>query len=220
MYAVRPTVPADVRVDQVSSKTARVRWTLTHTTPDQGADQLIMRVTFANRSLAEERRVPGSTTSLSLSGLVPAQSYLVLLTAVNRDGEATTNPVAFDTLVGRPAVAGIEALRVNKTTFSLGIQLMYTGGGAITGIDVSYRPISAPSVLPIGISSFQQDSNGLSVTVTVDLSDPEHGEGVAAQELEFTVVVSNEFNFQSLPHSHTGMSLTLCHRSSSYEMMM
>ena len=203
LHVVLPSLPEDVMVDQISSKTARVHWRLTHRTPDQRADQLILRVTFANQSLADEIRLPGSANSTSLSHLVPDNRYLVVLTALNRDGEVTTNPESFRTLVGPPALSGLEIERVNRTGFIVSIQLMYTGGGAITKMNVSYRPTSDPSAATTRIS-LQPDNNGLRVTATFDLADAGQDE-IVAGELQFTVMVYNAFNFVSPPHTHEGM---------------
>ena len=200
---VRPSAPEPVVVDQISSRAARVSWTLTHTTPDQSADQLIVRLTFTNRSLADHIFLPGASSSTSLEGLVPATGYSLVLTAINRDGEVTTNPVTFRTLEGPPAVSRVDVQRLNATGFSVSIELMYTGGGNITELVVSYRALADPS--NVGhLGKFIPQSNGLLVTATIDLAHSVD-EATAAGELEFTVMVYNQFDFHSPPHTHQGM---------------
>ncbi len=175
-----------------------------HSTPDQSADRLTVRVTFANNSLADEIHLPGSAISTPLDGLVPANEYYLVLTAINSDGEVTTNPVSFRTLEGPPAVSRLEIERINMTGFRVNIQLTYTGGGAINRVAVSYRPTADPSAERT-IAPLQPENNGLRVTATFDLADSEVDTAIAAGELQFTIMVYNEFNFPSPPHTHEGM---------------
>lgn len=96
-FPVYPTAP-EFAVDQVTSQTARVLWRPTNETIDKGADQFILRVTFANDSLADKLTFASDIRSTVLKNLVPAIEYTIVMTAVNADGETTTDPVQFMTL--------------------------------------------------------------------------------------------------------------------------
>ena len=209
---MRPVPPDNLRVDQISSRTSRVTWSLANRTADEGADNLILRVTFSNHSLAELRRLSGDVTSVVLDELIPAHEYLVVLTAVNSDGEVTTNPTSFSTTPGNPAVSSVDVQRVNRTSFVMVVHLAYTGGGAIRDVEVSYKPngaIRPPTSLMI---SMEPEPSSLMVRVTVILTDQDqqrHVEHEAAMALIFTVRVNNEYDFWSDPKSANG-KLSLC----------
>ena len=193
-------------MDQLSSRTAQVTWTLNNDTPDQSADELILRVTFANRSLADLLTLPGDLTTMTLEDLIPAHEYSVVLTAVNSDGEVTTNPISFSTLEGSPAIAAVNVQRVNRTHFVLAIQVAYTGGGSITTVDVSYR-VGNTGPMTFLMDVEPEHVSQLLVELSVALTDASQQQAVeheAGMELEFTVVVHNQFNFQSEPKSNEG----------------
>lgn len=192
-------MPTGLIVDQVSSRTARVSWTLTNQTPDEAADQLILRVAFANRSLADWQQFSGDLTSMVLDNLIPANDYFVVLTAENSDGEVTTNPVQFRTLEGAPFINTLQVERVNKTWFNVMSNLAYTGGGVIAIMTVSYRPTGVNRT-PTRLPSVSPDIVGLRVRGVVMLLEQDD----AAMELEFTVTVRNEFDFQSAEESVIG----------------
>ena len=196
---MRPTAPVIVGVDQISSRTAHVSWRLTNNTADQSADQFMLRLLFSNQSLADLIYLPGSVNQTSLDGLVPATEYSLLLLAVNSDGEVSTNPVTFQTLQGRPAVSHLEVNRLNRTGFSMRIELAYTGGGEIIGLDGIYRTTTHPTEHTIG--RLEPESSGLRVTAIFNLADPSVD---VAGELEFVFQVYNQYEFSSLPYTHRG----------------
>ena len=196
-------------MSQVSSRTARVSWRLTHQTPDQAADQLILRVTFANRSLVDQQQFTGDHTSMVLENLVPANEFFVVLTAVNSDGEVTTDAATFRTLEGAPSISSLQVQRVNQTWFNVGLELAYTGGGNIVAMSLSYRP-TAGNMAVTRLASQAPEGMGLSLRGVVMLTEQLHGVAVAqdaAMELEFLISVRNEFNFESTEMSVTGESL-------------
>lgn len=201
LIPVRPPPPANIVVDQISSRTAQVSWRLTNQTIDEGADYFIMRTTFANGSLADWRTIPGGLTSETLEDLIPANEYSVVLTAVNIDGQATTDPTVFRTLEGFPSISSLRIERLNATLFELSLSLAYTGGGAIAGMTVSYRPTADENREPTTLNDVSLVSVGqLGVRSELILTEQAQSTQVeleASMELEFEVVIRNEFNFES-----------------------
>lgn len=209
---MRPTVPANLFVDQISSRTARVSWRLTNQTTDEAADRLILRVTFANRSLADWQQFSGDHTSMVLDNLIPANDYFIVLTAENSDGEVSTNAVLFRTLEGSPSISSLLVERVNRTWFNVALMLAYTGGGGIATMTASYRP-TAENTVPTRLASMSPDTVGLSVRGVVMLTQQLHGQLVeddAAMELEFIITVRNEFDFDSAEVSVVGKYSLYC----------
>lgn len=197
---VRPSLPENLRVDQVSSETAHVTWTLTNQTPDQAADELILRVIFANHSLADVLPLAWGVTSVTLNNLIPAHEYQLVLSAVNSDGEVTTTLVPFVTGNGFPAFSNLEVERLNRTSFVVTIHLAYTGGGTITAVDVSYRP-RAESRRETALVVEHEHISALSLRAVVILTDQYQLQAVeheADMELTFTVRVQNEFAYTSI----------------------
>lgn len=203
--AVRPVVPVDLRVDQMSSSTSRVSWTLANRTSDEGADHLILRVTFANHSLVDQHRIAGHLTSFTLENLIPAHDYVAVLTAVNGDGEGTTNPVSFSTSEGAPLISNLTVERVNMTFFVAVVHLAYTGGGPITMAEVSYRPRgeAGSGVATVLMVDSIETVSPLMVRVAV-LFGEQLVQHEAAMELTLSVLVQNSFGFPSLEKSANG----------------
>lgn len=203
-------MPTDLRVDQISSRTAHVAWTWpTDRTPDEAADALILRVTFANHSLADTVQLAGDQTSTALARLIPAHDYLLVLTAMNSDGEVTTNPVPFSSSTGAPAISNLEVERVNMTFFVLDIHLAYTGGGAISSVEVSYRP-KTERRLETMLDVYSEQTSQLTWRVLVILTNTHQQQLVeheAAMELTFKVQVQNEFSFSSSDRVNGKLSL-------------
>lgn len=167
---------------------------------------MIVRVTFANHSFVDLLRLSGGSTNVMLGNLIPAHDYIVVLTAVNRDGEVTTNPVAFTTSRGFPAISNLEVERVNRTSFVVAIQLAYTGGGAINLVEVSYRP-TAVRRLETELFVDYHFPSLLTVRGVVTLTDQRQQQLVereAAMALTFKVRVRNEFDFYSPPNTVNG----------------
>lgn len=191
--SVRPALPRDLSVDQISSETARVMWTLTNSTADEGADSLALLVTYSNGSLVREITMPGDQRSVHLQELVPASDYVVMLRAENVDGVKATNPVSFRTLHGNPRIASIAMVRVNGTAFLLTLTLAYTGGGNVSSLSVAYRSTSAGSGAVGRLEVVEPTMTGLQLREVLVLSEETHG----VMELEFTVSVINQFLFPS-----------------------
>lgn len=200
-------------MDQISSRTARVSWTLPDgLTPDAAADALVLRVTFANHSFVDLLRLAGDVTSVMLDNLIPARDYIVVLTSINTDGEVTTNPVPFRTAYGFPAISTVEVERVNRTSFVVAVQLSYTGGGTIVSLEVSYRP-TADRRLETRLMFEYQQLSPLSLRGVVTLTDQQQLQPVeheAALALTFKVRVRNQFDFSSPDTAVNGESEHQC----------
>lgn len=189
-------MPEDLRVDQISSQTARVSWIPpANLRPDEAADTLLLRVTFANHSFVDQLQLPGEATNIALDNLIPAHEYIVVLSAVNSDGEVTTNPVPFTTSTGFPTISHLQVNRVNRTSFVLTVQLAYTGGGAITALEVAYRPTAEPRLETEVMVEYELLSP-LSLRGVVTLTD-QRQQQEAAMGLTFKVWVRNQFDFRS-----------------------
>ena len=96
-----PLTPTNFRVDSITSLTADITWTLTNQTADEGGDVLILRVTFANMTLATDLiRLPGGQTEFRLEDLIPGTDYTATLSAENEDGVVSTPMKRLTTLIG------------------------------------------------------------------------------------------------------------------------
>lgn len=201
-HVVRPVPPINLNVDQLSATIARATWNLqADQMSDERADQLILTVKFANGSLAERVPFSGDLTSMVVENLIPATNYNLVLTAVNSDGQVTTDPFSFSTPMGEPHISSIEISRVNQTWFMLEVHLSYTGGGDITSIAVSYRPVAAATGGVTTIEGVVPDRmEGLTVRGTVVLTDQE----IENMELNFTIAVQNKFGYESQPVTSRG----------------
>ena len=85
--------------NSITSVFARVSWSLTNQTADEGAKALTLRLTYGNMSFIDDIRLPGDATSVPLN-LIPGTEYAVRLTAENPDGMITTETKYFQTLLG------------------------------------------------------------------------------------------------------------------------
>ena len=188
-------------MDQISSRTARVSWTLANQMLDQAADRLMLHVTFANRSLVDSQLLSGDATSATLESLIPAHEYLLTLRAENADGEVTTNPVPFTSREGPPVISLLLVERLNRTSFAMMIHLAYTGGGAVATVDVAYRPRASSRLWTALAVEEEEYISPLTIRVMVVLTDdrqqPAAVELDAAMELTFIAHVQNEFEYSS-----------------------
>lgn len=182
-------------MDRISSRTARVTWTLTNQMPDQAPDHLTLRVTFSNRSLVDLQTLPGDVTSATLESLIPAHEYMLTLTAENADGEVTSNPLSFTSQEGPPAISLLEVERLNRTSFIMMIHLAYTGGGEVSVAEVFYRP-KASSRPETALAVETEHISPLTIRVVMMLTE-RHLEQDAAMELTFKARVQNEFDYSS-----------------------
>lgn len=94
--SIPPATPTNLSAEQFST---RLTWSLTNVTSDDSADNLTIKVSYKNGSLAMNRQVNGDVRELQLS-LIPGQSYLVEISAQNQDGIAVSEEYAFQTLPG------------------------------------------------------------------------------------------------------------------------
>ena len=101
LVTVPPTMPGDFRVEQssITSVFARIRWTITNQTQDEGAETLSLLLTYSNMSLVQEIVLPGDATLVALD-LIPGTEYTVRLRAENPSGMVITDAVPFTTLTG------------------------------------------------------------------------------------------------------------------------
>ena len=101
LVTVPPTMPGDFRVEQssITSVFARIRWTITNQTQDEGAETLTLLLTYSNMSLVQEIILPGDATLVALD-LIPGTEYTVRLRAENPSGMVITDAVPFTTLTG------------------------------------------------------------------------------------------------------------------------
>ena len=94
-------MPGDFRVEDssITSVFARIRWSITNRTVDEGAETLTILLTYRNMSLVDQIDLPGDATSVPLD-LIPGTEYSVRLRAENPNGMVITETVNFRTLTG------------------------------------------------------------------------------------------------------------------------
>ena len=186
-YAVLPTHPADLTVDQTSPTTTLAMWTLTNQTADEGADYLALRLTYSNnRSLVRQTDLSGDKTSKVLDSLAPSTNYSLQLVAINIDGQAASEVRHFTTLEGKPFLNSVQVEQLNHTHFDIVVDVAYTGGGQLHSVEVWYGPGLHSNLVDLEALS------GLKWRAQLVL-DEEEVQG----DLEFTVSVRNQFAFQS-----------------------
>ena len=91
-----------------------------------------------------------------------------------------------------PSPPLLEVTRVSNTTFSLSVSLAYTGGGAITHFNISFRNTGTTSWNPLGeIPATQSPDSSLVWSGIVSRDE------FAGMTLEFQVVVVNGMMYGS-----------------------
>ena len=100
-HAVPPSVPDMFRVDEssITSVFARLQWTNTNQTADEGAETLTLLLMFSNMRLAQQIELSGDTTQVTLD-LIPGTEYSARLRAENPSGMVITDAITFSTLDG------------------------------------------------------------------------------------------------------------------------
>jgi hypothetical protein len=192
-------MPSDVRVRTQPDFSAEVTWRLNQNMPDQAADELLLGLFFMNRSLATTQRLAGDAGAASLRGLIPGHSYQLMLSAVNVDGNVTTD-VTFTSEPGKPSISSLDVERRNKTFFVIDVYLGYTGGGVIAAVDVFFRP-TAESRLETPLLVDYQHISPLTLRVVIILTDGHQQQPVeqeADRELTFKVQVQNSHSLTSV----------------------
>ena len=99
--AVPPSVPTRPVISDITSSQAKITWTLTNQTLDEGPDRLMLTVNYINNTRVREYLLSAGTVEMLVQSIVPGMEYLVTVAASNQDGTRTTAPVPFQTLPGR-----------------------------------------------------------------------------------------------------------------------
>ena len=101
LAAVPPSVPAGPFISDITSSQARISWTLTNQTLDEGPDRLTLTVNYINNTQVRQYLLSAGTGEMLVQSIAPGMEYLVTVSASNQDGTVTTDPVQFQTLPGR-----------------------------------------------------------------------------------------------------------------------
>ena len=99
--AVPPSVPAGPVISDITSSQAKITWTLTNRTLDEGPDRLTLTVNYINNTQVRQYLLSAGTGEMLVQSIAPGMEYLVTVSASNQDGTRTTAPVPFQTLPGR-----------------------------------------------------------------------------------------------------------------------
>ena len=100
-HAVLPSVPAGPYISDITSSQARISWTLTNRTLDEGPDHFTLTVNYINNTQVRQHSLSASTVEILVQSIDPGMEYLVTVSATNQDGTRTTAPVSFRTLPAR-----------------------------------------------------------------------------------------------------------------------
>ena len=100
-HAVPPSVPAGPFISNITSSQARITWTLTNQTLDEGADRITLTVNYVNNTQVHQYVLVADTVEFLLQSIAPGTEYRVTVSASNQDGTRITDPVSFQTLPGR-----------------------------------------------------------------------------------------------------------------------
>ena len=100
-HAVPPSVPAGPFISNITSSQARITWTLTNQTLDEGPDRLTLTVNYINNTQVRQYLLSADTGEMLVQSIAPGMEYLVTVSASNQDGTVTTDPVSFQTLSDR-----------------------------------------------------------------------------------------------------------------------
>ena len=100
-HAVLPSVPAGPFISDITSSQARVSWTLTNQTLDEGPNRLTLTVNYTNNLQLHQYLLSAGTVEMLVQSIDPGMEYLVTVSASNQDGTRTTDPVSFRTLPAR-----------------------------------------------------------------------------------------------------------------------
>jgi hypothetical protein len=203
-FSISVTVlPATITNVNVTSKpplSAVVEWVVVYRHADEHPDNITIFVENVETGATSCHQVgdPVSTQSAEV-GVVPGVVYSVTVESANEDGRNRTVPVTFTTAPAAPSVSAVEVSRLNSTSFSISTTLLYTGGGSVTQLIVSFRII--------GDTEWSGD---MRVTVVRE-SDPLVWTGVVTNSefaqyarLEFRVHVENDralVSTDETPHS-------------------
>ena len=99
--AVPPSVPTRPVISDITSSQAKITWTLTNQTLDEGPDRLTLTVNYVNNTQVREYLLSAGTVEMLVQSIAPGMEYLVTVSASNQDGTRTTDQVQFRTLPGR-----------------------------------------------------------------------------------------------------------------------
>ena len=99
--AVPPSVPTRPVISDITSSQAKITWTLTNQTLDEGPDRLTLTVSYINNTQVRQYLLSAGTVEMLVQSIAPGMEYLVTVSASNQDGTVTTAPVSFRTLPAR-----------------------------------------------------------------------------------------------------------------------
>ena len=99
--AVPPSVPTRPVISDITSSQAKITWTLTNQTLDEGPDRLTLIVSYINNTQVRQYLLSAGTVEMLVQSIAPGMEYLVTVAASNQDGTRTTDQVQFQTLPGR-----------------------------------------------------------------------------------------------------------------------
>ena len=99
--AVPPSVPDGPVISDITSSQAKITWTLTNRTLDEGPDRLTLTVNYINNTQVRQYLLSAGTGEMLVQSIAPGMEYLVTVSASNQDGTRTTAPVSFRTLPAR-----------------------------------------------------------------------------------------------------------------------
>lgn len=99
--AVPPSVPDGPVISDITSSQAKITWTLTNQTLDEGPDRLTLTVNYINNTQVRQYLLSADTGEMLVQSIAPGMEYLVTVSASNQDGTVTTDQVPFQTLPGR-----------------------------------------------------------------------------------------------------------------------
>jgi hypothetical protein len=139
---VLPATITDVNVTSKPPLSAVVEWVVVYRHADEHPDNITIFVENVTIGATSCHQVgdPVSTRSAEV-GVVPGVEYSVTVESANEDGRNRTVPLTFITAPAAPSVSAVEVFRLNSTSFSLSTTLLYTGGGSITQLLISFRII-------------------------------------------------------------------------------
>ena len=93
--AVPPSVPTRPVISDITSSQAKITWTLTNQTLDEGPDRLTLTVNYINNTQVREYLLSAGTVEMLVQSIAPGMEYLVTVSASNQDGTRTTDQVQF-----------------------------------------------------------------------------------------------------------------------------
>ena len=208
----------------VTEHRVTLQWNLHPQHPDEAADSIMLYLFFPNGSFASHTELQGTARQAEVA-VFPGMHYRAVLRVENQDGTEMTELyftthnagtcvcVGLGTEAGKwrdtdniiililrlspaPYISHFESRRLNETHFNLSLSLLYTGGGDITQISVSFR--EASSRYPVSREWVPISGLNLILVSTLEWNGVILGEEFRGKgPLEFEVTVENEVGFMN-----------------------